>query len=53
MLAAALEAEVDQDIAELAGQRDEAGRRPVVRKGRHRPRTVTRAAGPVEVAARA
>ncbi|MCX4616327.1 MULTISPECIES: IS256 family transposase [Streptomyces] len=51
MLAAALEAEVDQYIAELAGQRDEAGRRLVVRNGRHRPRTVTTAAGPVEVAA--
>ena len=37
MLAAALEAEVDQYIAELAGQRDEAGRRLVVRTGRHRP----------------
>ena len=34
MLAAALEAEVDQYIAELAGQRDEAGRRLVVRNGR-------------------
>jgi hypothetical protein len=33
MLAAALEAEVDQYIAELAGQRDEAGRRLVVRNG--------------------
>lgn len=51
MLAAALEAEVEQYIAELAGQRDEAGRRLVVRNGRHRPRTVTTAAGPVEVAA--
>ncbi|MFD9849675.1 IS256 family transposase [Streptomyces parvus] len=51
MLAAALEAEVDQYIAELAGQRDEAGRRLVVRNGRHRPRTVTTAAGPIEVAA--
>ncbi|MFD5513342.1 IS256 family transposase [Streptomyces sp. NPDC127051] len=51
MLAAALEAEAEQYIAELAGQRDEAGRRLVVRNGRHRPRTVTTAAGPVEVAA--
>ncbi|MFC9409646.1 IS256 family transposase [[Kitasatospora] papulosa] len=51
LLAAALEAEVDQYIAELAGQRDQAGRRLVVRNGRHRPRTVTTAAGPVEVAA--
>ncbi|WP_329449139.1 IS256 family transposase (plasmid) [Streptomyces sp. NBC_01426] len=51
MLAAALEAEVEQYMAELAGQCDEAGRRLVVRNGRHRPRTVTTAAGPVEVAA--
>lgn len=51
MPAAALEAEVDQYIAELAGQRDEAGRRLVVRNGRHRPRTVTTSAGPIEVAA--
>ncbi|MFG2639353.1 IS256 family transposase, partial [Streptomyces sp. NPDC048362] len=50
MLAAALEAEVDQYIAELAGQRDEVGRRLVVRNGRHRPRTVTTAARPIEVA---
>lgn len=51
MLAAALEAEVDQYIAELAGQKDTAGRRLVVRNGRHRPRTVTTAAGSVEVTA--
>jgi putative transposase len=51
MLAAALEAEVDAYIAELAGERDEAGRRLVVRNGRHRPRTVTTSAGPVEVTA--
>ncbi len=51
MLAATLEAEVEQYIAELAGQCDAAGRRLVVRNGRHRPRTVTTAAGPVEVAA--
>jgi transposase-like protein len=51
MLAAALEAEVDQYIAELAGERDEQGRRLVVRNGRHRPRQVTTAAGSVEVAA--
>lgn len=42
---------MDQYIAELAGQRDEQGRRLVVRNGRHRPRTVTTAAGAVEVAA--
>ncbi len=51
MLAAALEAEVNQYIAELAAERDELGHRLVVRNGRHRPRTVVTAAGPVEVAA--
>ncbi|MFF1308196.1 IS256 family transposase [Streptomyces sp. NPDC058307] len=51
MLAAALEAEVDQYIAELADQKDERGRRLVVRNGRHRPRAVTTAAGAVEVTA--
>lgn len=33
MLATALEAEVNQYIAELTGERDEAGRRPVIRNG--------------------
>ncbi|MFJ4744419.1 IS256 family transposase [Streptomyces sp. NPDC088775] len=51
MLAAALEAEVNQYIAELAAATDEAGRRLVVRNGHHRPRTVTTAAGSVEVTA--
>ncbi|WP_406502600.1 IS256 family transposase [Streptomyces sp. NBC_01602] len=51
MLAAALEAEVNQYIAELAGERDEAGRRLVVRNGHHRERTVTTAAGPIAVKA--
>ncbi|MFF7988112.1 IS256 family transposase [Streptomyces sp. NPDC007901] len=51
MLAAALEAEVNQYIAELAAATDEAGRRLVVRNGHHRPRTVATAAGPVEVTA--
>jgi transposase-like protein len=51
MLAVALEAEVNQYIAELADQRDEAGRRLVVRNGHHRERTVTTAAGPVPVKA--
>ncbi|MGW3167900.1 IS256 family transposase [Streptomyces sp. NPDC001142] len=51
MLAAALEAEVNQYIAELAGERDEAGRRLVVRNGHHRERTVTTAAGPIAVRA--
>ncbi|MET9823692.1 IS256 family transposase [Streptomyces sp. NPDC006349] len=51
MLAAALEAEVNQYIAELVGERDEAGRRLVVRNGHHRERTVTTAAGPIAVKA--
>ncbi|MEU0413513.1 IS256 family transposase [Streptomyces griseorubiginosus] len=51
MLAAALEAEVNQYIADLAAERDELGHRLVVRNGHHRPRTVVTAAGPVEVAA--
>ncbi|MFF8022056.1 IS256 family transposase [Streptomyces sp. NPDC007896] len=51
MLAAALEAEVNHYIAELAAETDAAGRRRVVRNGHHRPRTVTTAAGPVEVTA--
>lgn len=51
MLAAALEAEVNQYIAELIDQRDEPGRRLVVRNGHHRERTVATAAGPIEVKA--
>jgi putative transposase len=51
MLAAALEAEVNQYIAELAAEIDEHGRRLVVRNGHHRPRAVVTAAGPVEVKA--
>ncbi|WP_406460239.1 IS256 family transposase [Streptomyces sp. NBC_00111] len=51
MLAAVLEAEVNQYIAELAAERDERGHRMVVRNGRHLARTVVTAAGPVEVAA--
>ncbi|MFE3907656.1 IS256 family transposase [Streptomyces sp. NPDC059153] len=51
MLAAALEAEVNQYIAGLVGERDEAGRRLVVRNGHHRERTVTTAAGPIVVKA--
>jgi hypothetical protein len=43
MLAAALEAEVDADIAALADQRDEAGRRLVVRNGHAEARTITTA----------
>lgn len=51
MLAAALEAEVNQYIAELAAETDERGHRLVVRNGRHRPRTVATAAGTIEVTA--
>ncbi|MCC3773069.1 IS256 family transposase [Streptomyces sp. UNOC14_S4] len=51
MLAAALEAEVNAYIAELAGQCDENGLRLVVRNGYHQPRKVTTAAGTVEVRA--
>ncbi|MEV5358702.1 IS256 family transposase [Streptomyces sp. NPDC052693] len=51
MLAAALEAEVNAYIAELANQRDEHGRRLAVRNGYHQPRKVTTAAGAVEVKA--
>jgi transposase-like protein len=51
MPAAALEAEVNAYIAELAEQHDENGRRLVVRNGYHQPRKVTTAAGVVEVKA--
>ncbi|MEU0785375.1 IS256 family transposase [Streptomyces sp. NPDC006173] len=51
MLAAALEAEVNQYIAGLAAETDERGHRLVVRNGRHRARTVATAAGPIEVSA--
>ncbi|PWI04872.1 IS256 family transposase [Streptomyces sp. NWU339] len=51
MLAAALEAEVNAYIAELADERDAKGRRLVVRNGYHQPRRVTTAAGSVEVKA--
>ncbi|MFC7980185.1 IS256 family transposase [Streptomyces cinereoruber] len=51
MLAAALEAEVNQYIAELTDQRDEKGRRLVIRNGHHAERTVTTAAGPIPVKA--
>jgi putative transposase len=49
MLAAALEAEVDVYLAELADSRDERGRRLVVRNGYAQPREVMTAAGAVEV----
>jgi putative transposase len=51
ILAAALEAEVNQYMAELAAETDERGHRLVVRNGHHRPRTVTTAVGPVEITA--
>ncbi|HEX5594704.1 MAG TPA: IS256 family transposase [Micromonosporaceae bacterium] len=51
MLAAALEAEVDAYLAELADQRDERGRRLVVRNGHAEPRQVMTAAGAVQVRA--
>ncbi|MEY9855060.1 putative transposase [Catenulispora sp. GAS73] len=51
MAAAALEAEVNAYLAELAEQRDERGRRFVLRNGYHAERTVATAAGPVAVKA--
>ena len=51
MLAAALEAEVDAYITELADQVDEWGHRLVVRNGHHQPRTITTGAGRIEVQA--
>ncbi|WP_208029528.1 IS256 family transposase [Rhabdothermincola sediminis] len=51
MLAAALEAEVDAFIAGLADRLDERGHRLVVRNGHAQPRTITTAAGRVEVRA--
>jgi putative transposase len=51
MLAVALEDEVAAYIAAFAGERDERGRRLVVRNGHARPREVTTAAGAVEVRA--
>jgi putative transposase len=51
MLAAALEAEVDDYLAASAGERDERGRRLVVRNGHARERQVTTAAGAVAVRA--
>src|ERR671915_1229117 len=51
MLAEALQAEVDAYIAQFAGERDEHGRRLVVRNGSHRRREVLTSAGAVEVVA--
>jgi transposase-like protein len=49
MLAEALQAEVDAYVAQLAGERDENGRRLVVRNGYHQPREVLTSAGAVKV----
>ena len=49
MLAEALQAEVDAYIAPFAAERDEDGRRLVVRNGSHQPREVLTSAGAVEV----
>jgi transposase-like protein len=51
MLAEALQAEVDAYIARFAHERDERGRRLVVRNGSHQPREVLTSAGAVEVVA--
>jgi len=51
MLAAALQAEVDAYIAAFADERDEAGRRLVVRNGSHAPREILTAAGAIAVKA--
>ena len=51
MLAAALEAEVDGYVSALADERDERGRRLVTRNGHAEPRTITTAAGGIEIAA--
>jgi transposase-like protein len=51
MLAEALQAEVADYIARFADQRDEAGRRLVVRNGSHSPREVQTCAGAVAVTA--
>jgi transposase-like protein len=51
MLTAALEAEVDAFLAEVADQRDDRGRRLVVRNGHAQPREVMTSAGAVQVQA--
>jgi transposase-like protein len=51
MLAEALQAEVDAYIAAFADQRDDSGRRLVVRNGYHQPREVLTSAGAVKVTA--
>src|SRR5690349_83996 len=51
MLAEALQAEVDDYLARHVHERDECGRRLVVRNGTHQPREVLTSAGAVEVVA--
>ena len=51
MLAAALEAEVDEYLAAYAAERDERGRRLVVRNGHAREHQVTTVAGGIPVRA--
>jgi transposase-like protein len=51
MLAAGLQAEVDAYVERFAGERDEDGRRLVVRNGTAQTRTVLTSAGAVEVTA--
>jgi transposase-like protein len=49
MLAEALKAEVDAYVSQFTGERDEHGRRLVVRNGSHQPREVLTSAGAIEV----
>ncbi|MFC4012830.1 transposase, partial [Nonomuraea purpurea] len=51
MLAAALQAEVDAYIAAFVDERDENGRRLVVRNGYHQPRDLLTGVGAIEVKA--
>ena len=51
MLVAALKAEADAYVESFADERDEKGRRLVVRNGHAEPRTITTAAGRIEVEA--
>ena len=51
MLAAAIEAEADGYVAAFADERDDDGRRLVVRNGHAEPRTIVTAAGGIEIKA--
>ncbi len=51
MLTEALKAEVEAYIAQFADERDEHGRRLVVRNGSHQPRQILTAAGAIDVRA--